>query len=403
MPVQPVAESKFIQSPTALLAYAFRPFFLLASAYAMILIVAWMGVWFLAWPLAGQVPTMQWHAHEMLFGMVGAAIAGFLLTAMCNWTGARPLAGPGLAALAALWLVGRVAMWSTAWLPPVMVMLADCGFFLAIALYAGRVIVRAGNHRNLGLVAILALLLVANLLSHLGLWWLGPVWTLTGERLALFLIVLLMVIIGGRITPAFTRNWLKRRGGDPGRIRSHSFIDVISILLVASVALAALIGLHATWVSGLALLAGLANALRLIGWSGWLGRSDPLIWVLHLGYAWVVIGLLIKGAGLFTDTIPDSAWLHALGAGAMGTLILGVMTRVALGHTGRELKLPAFGWLIYAAITISALLRVVTALGWMDGRWPLMLSSAFWVIAFGLFLVLYWPILSRSRVDGRQG
>lgn len=391
------------RSTSVLLACAFRPFFLLTALYAMVLITAWLGVWFRGWPLTGQAPLLHWHAHEMLFGMVAAAIAGFLLTAMANWTGTRPLAGVGLAFMLLLWVVGRVAMWMTTYLPPIVILIADAAFFLALTVFAARVIERAGNRRNRIMILILALLLLANVLSHLGMWWLGPAWMHSGERLAFFLVVLLMVIIGGRITPAFTRNWLMRQGRPTDRIRSWPMLDHIAVGTVALLALAAVFNAPGQWLSGIALLAGLSNGLRLLGWSGWQGRSDPLIWVLHLGHAWIVIGLLILGAGLFVPDWPQSAWLHALGTGAMGTLILGVMTRVALGHTGRELKLPRLAWLIYLAISLAAVVRVLSALGWLEGRVPLMLAAVGWVVAFGLFLVLYGPVLSAPRVDGKDG
>lgn len=338
----------------------------------------------------------------MLFGLVAAAIAGFLLTAMCNWTRSPPLAGPGLAALVALWLAGRVAMWSTAVLPPLVVTIINCSFLLVLAVYAGRVIVRAGSRRNLIMVAVLTVLFLANLSAHLGYWWLGPVWSQRGELTAMFLIVLLLVVIGGRITPAFTANWLSRQGGDRSRIRTWPLIETLSLGSTVALILSVVIGLAPVVLTTLALLAGLANAIRLAGWAGWLARSEPLVWILHLGYAWVVIGLLLKGASLWF-VIPDSAWLHALGTGAMGTLILGVMTRVSLGHTGRGLVLPSGAWLIYIAISVAAVVRVASAMNWLDGWWSLLVSSLAWVLAFALFFVIYLPILISPRADGRPG
>ncbi|MFU8831150.1 MAG: NnrS family protein [Wenzhouxiangella sp.] len=385
-----------------ILAYAFRPFFLLTALYAIVLIIGWMGIWFMDWPVAGELSPVRWHAHEMLFGLVSAAIAGFLLTAMCNWTSSPPLAGPGLAALVALWLAGRVTMWSTAFLPPLIVTIINCAFLLVLAVYAGRVIVRAGSRRNLVMVGVLAVLFLANLSAHLGYWWLGPAWAQRGELTAMFLIVLLLVVIGGRITPAFTANWLSRQGGDRSRIRTWSVVEALSLGSTAALILSIVIGLPPAAIATLALFAGLVNAIRLVGWAGWLTRSDPLVWVLHLGYAWVVIGLLLMGGSLFF-VIPDSAWLHALGTGAMGTLILGVMTRVSLGHTGRGLVLPSGAWLIYVAISVAAVVRVASAMGWLDSRWPLLVSSLAWVVAFALFFVLYLPILTSPRADGRPG
>jgi uncharacterized protein involved in response to NO len=388
---------------SALFAHAFRPFFLATGLYAVVLMIGWMGTWHLGWSIPGQVPMLKWHAHEMIFGLVPAAIAGFMLTAMCNWTGAAPLTGYRLAALVGLWLAGRLMMWTSGLWPTLALMVVDSAFLLVLALYVGHVILTHGNRRNLIMVAALSVMLLANLFSHAGLWWLGPVWSERAELMGLMIIVLMMAVIGGRITPAFTRNWLHRRGQAVGAIKTWPWIERLSLVLIVLLVAAVLVGLSPSWLAGLALVAGLVHGLRLVGWSGWLGWSDPLIWILHLGYAWVVIGLLLKGATLLWPVIPDSAWLHALGAGAMGTLIVGVMTRVALGHTGRTLSLPAGAVLIYLTISISALIRVAAALGWLQGSWPIWTAGLAWMLSFIIFLVLYSPILLSPRVDGRPG
>lgn len=387
----------------AVLACPFRPFFLLTALYAIVVLAGWLGFLFRYWPVTGGLPPLQWHAHEMLFGVVMAAIAGFLLTAMCNWTGAKPLSGARLAALVALWIAGRIAMWSAQWLPGGLIAAVDLAFPLVLTVYVGRVIVGAGSRRNLVMVAVLALLLMANLMSHLGLWWLDPVWTRRGEMTATFLIVLLMVVIGGRITPLFTANWLERRGWDRRRVRSRPWVDRLALVSTALLVPLVLIPADPAWTAAVALLAGVANGVRLAGWSGWRGLADPLIWVLHLGYAWIVTGLMLKGLAFYLPGVPDSAWIHAIGAGAMGTLIIGVMSRVSLGHTGRSLELPAGASLMYWMITAAAVFRVIASLGWMDVRPALLLSGGFWGLAFVLFLVWYVPVLTGPRVDGRPG
>ena len=397
------SSSSSMSLPPAWLAHAFRPFFLLAALYAIVVMAGWLGAWFLAWPVTGALAPVHWHTHEMLFGVVVAAIAGFLLTAMCNWTGAAPLAGRGLAAVVGLWLAGRLVMWTSHWLPPAFVGIVDSAFLLVLAGYAGRVILAAGNRRNLILIGVIGVLFLANVFSHLGYWWLDPGWARRGELMAVFLVVLLMVIIGGRITPAFTRNWLLRRGRPAEPVRSHSWVERMVMISTIALVPAVLIPLPAGWLAALVAICGLANLVRVLGWSGWAGRSDPLIWILHVGYGWVVVGLLLKSAGLVIPALPDSAWLHALGVGAMGTLILGVMTRVCLGHTGRELILPAGAWSIYLAITTSAALRVLSAVDLVHGRWPLALAAAAWMLAFALFLVFYSRVLATPRADGRPG
>jgi uncharacterized protein involved in response to NO len=390
------------RSGPTVLAFAFRPFFLVCAAYAVVLVIAWMGVWVAGWPLAGDWMPARWHAHEMLFGMVTAAIAGFLLTAMCNWTGAKPIDGAGLAGLVLLWLAGRVAMWLTAWLPAGLVMVIDLSFLVAVAASAAFVIVRADSRRNLTLIGVLGVLLMAQSFSHLGQLWLDPDWQLRGQRLGLFLIVMLMIIIGGRITPAFTRNWLMRQGANPAAVRSWPWIERLGLASAVLVIVAVVAGVPMPWFGLLALFAGVIHAIRLVGWSGWLGWSEPLIWILHVGYAWVVAGLLLLGLSNWLP-ILETTWLHALGAGAMGTLILGVMTRVSLGHTGRPLQLPRGAGLIYLLIIAAGLLRVLSSQGLLIGPWPLLLASVAWVAAFALFLVLYIGILTSPRADGRPG
>ncbi|RFA29997.1 short-chain dehydrogenase [Alkalilimnicola ehrlichii] len=389
------------QSPPPLLAYPFRPFFLLTGVYAAVSIVAWLGFLYGGWPLPLGGHAVYWHAHEMLFGFIAAAIAGFLLTAMTNWTGAPPLKGGGLLALLLLWLAGRVAMWLTGYLPSALVAVVDISFLLAVALYAGTVLRRYGNRRNYLLVAVLLLFAVANTLMHLQFmgWAMSAV---LGQTLAFNLITLLMVIIAGRITPAFTANWLRMQGQDPAQVHRSERLDRWVLIVTALMIPADLIIAYA-WVGGLvALAAALVNGVRLWQWSGWLSRREPLLWILHLGYLWLVVALVLKGLTPFLNW-PASIWLHAMGVGAAGVLILGVMTRVAVGHTGRALHLVRWGVLIYLAVNIAAGLRLLAATDLLDYQLGLSLSGGAWSLAFLLFVVLYWPILSRPRADGRPG
>jgi uncharacterized protein involved in response to NO len=401
MPTDTLTETRGRES--ALWACPFRPFFLAAAGYAILALAAWLGVLLLGWPLAGGHPPMQWHSHEMLFGMVGAAIAGFLLTAMCNWTGAKPLSGSGLQALFGLWLAGRVALWLSAVLPHALVAAIDVGFFVAVAVYAGRVIVGTANYRNLPLVAVVSALALANLLFHAGWWTQQPDLVRRVELGTVGLIVLLMVIIGGRITPAFTRNWMLRREMRPESVRSWPLVETASLTSVALLALALMAGAPAAVLALLAGVAGLANAVRVVGWRGWQARSDALVWILHAGYAWIPLGLMLMALGFGIGSPASTAWMHALGPGAMGVLIIGVMTRVALGHTGRVLELPKGAVAAYALILAAATIRLVTALDWLPWRAGVMTSTAAWFAAFAVFLWLYLPILVRPRADGRPG
>jgi len=393
------------RTPTAalpLLAYGFRPFFLLSGASAALLVAAWVGMLFVGLPLPLGVNPVAWHAHEMLFGVVPAAIAGFLLTAVPNWTGATPLAGRGLLALLALWLAGRVAMGIGAWLPDVLVAVVDVAFLAALAAYLARVLLRHGNHRNLILPALLLVLALANLGSHLGFAGVWPSGTRITQVLALDLLAVLMLVVGGRITPAFTANWLRQRGLDASRVVTSPTLDRVALISAALVVAADLISAWPAAGALTAALAALANGYRLWLWRGWLTAREPLLWVLHLGIGWIVLALALKALTPLL-ALPAGVWMHALGAGAVGTLLLGVMTRVALGHTGRALRLPRGAVSIYLLVVLAGLARLGAALHPGEYRTLLVLTAIAWVSAFVLFLAWFVPVLARARPDGRPG
>lgn len=388
--------------PIPLLAYSFRPFFLLTGLYGALVIAGWIAVLLGGLPLPVGWSPVHWHSHEMLFGMVSAAISGFLLTAMCNWTGATPLRNGGLLALVLLWLAGRIAMWTAGWLPAGMAAVIDLLFLPVLGIYALRVLIRHNNRRNLVLGAILLLLTLANLLMHAGFLQRNLQWLQWGENMAFNLITLMMAVIAGRITPAFSANWLRAKGGPAERI-------LISPPLDRAVLIATALLVPADFVSGLPVVTGTLalavaalHAVRLGLWRGWLVAGEPLLWILHVAYLWIVLALILKGLGAF-ELVPPTVWQHALGVGGIGTLIIGVMTRVGLGHTGRPLRLPPLVIGLYGAILLAAVIRILTALQWFDYRLGLMLAATGWIIAFAGFSVLYWPILSRPRPDGRPG
>ena len=390
------------KSRFALFNFPFRLFFLLTGLYGVVTVGAWMSYLFggLALPLGWS--SLHWHAHEMLFGLTSAAIAGFLLTAMCNWTGAPPLHGSALLGVACLWLAGRVMMWTASWWPAGWVAAVDLLFLPWMAIYVARVLLAHGNKRNLIMVAILLLLTLANGMMHAGFMTGSGFWLTLGQLTAFNLITLMMVVIGGRIIPLFTINWLRNNGGDIAAVAPSARLDRVALITTALLVPADwLMGFP--WITGfLAAIAGVLHGARLVTWGGWKTGREPLLWILHLGYAWIVVALLLKGAAAF-NLVAASVWQHALGVGAMGTLILGIMTRVALGHTGRSLALPPFGVLIYLAITLGALSRVLTAVHVMDYRVGLSIAAIGWTLAFSLFVLIYWPILNRPRADGRPG
>src|SRR5690606_6745592 len=362
-----------------LLAYAFRPFFLLTGIYGVIVVLAWIGFLFAGWELPLGWSPLHWHSHEMIYGLVPAAAAGFALTAITNWTNAAPLQGRVLLALVLLWLAGRVAFWLIGWLPLWLIAAIDLAFLPVLAFYLGVILVRHEKFHNLLLVGILASLALGNFLMHLGFIQGSTSLIKAGQQLGLNVTLLMMVAIAGRITPLFTMNWLRNHGGNPEHVTRSERMDRFSIFSVATLVVVDILPLPTYVVGTTAMVAGLINGVRLFQWAGWRAAREPLLSILHLSYLWIVIALLLRGASIFTALVPDTLWQHALGVGAIASLILGVMTRVALGHTGRPLKLPRFAVVIYVAILGSALLRVLAAAHLIDYRLGVTLAGTGWI------------------------
>lgn len=386
----------------ALLGHGFRPFFLGAALWAAGALALWLAALGGRLALPTAFDPITWHAHEMVFGFAMAAVTGFLLTAVPNWTGRLPLQGLPLAGLAALWLAGRVAVTASGTIgagPAAVVDLAFPAVLLAAVL---REIVAGRNWRNLPVCAAVAVLLTANALTHLEALGLAATSGL-GLRLGIATLVALISLIGGRIVPSFTTNWLKRRG-EARLPASFGAADRASLALTVAALLAWTAAPAAMPTAGLALAAGLAQALRLARWRGHRTLAEPLVWVLHLGYAWVPAGLLLIGlAGLWPAALAPTTALHALTAGAVGTMTLAVMTRATLGHTGRTLAADAGTAAVYVLVTAAAVARVLSAV--VPGAYVALLtiSGVLWLAAFGLFVALYGPKLLAPRADRRPG
>jgi uncharacterized protein involved in response to NO len=216
-------------------------------------------------------------------------------------------------------------------------------------------------------------------------------------------IALIMATIAGRITPAFTRNWLRMQGGEPQRVHISPWLDNLALASLAILYLLEPLADSGPWLGLAALVAALVNGWRLWRWNGWLAAREPLLWILHLAYLWLVLALALRGISHFSAAVPTALWLHVFGVGAIGVLLLGVMTRVALGHTGRPLRLPSGGLLIYLAINIAALVRLMVAAQWLEYQLGIVLAAISWMLAFSLFALLYWRILSSPRPDGSPG
>lgn len=385
----------------AVLAYGFRPFFLAAAVWAAASLALWLAALEGVPVLASAFDPLTWHAHEMLFGFVGAAVAGFLLTAIPNWTGRLPLQGNPLLALAGLWLAGRLAVTGSAVIGAWPAALIDLAFLVALFGVVVREILAGKNWRNLPMAAALGTFLIANALMHaeaLGLAATGAV----GWRLGFAVVVMLIVLIGGRIIPSFTRNWLAKRDALrlPAPFRG---IDRAAL----GMTLVALIGWtlapEAQTTAILAVLAAVANMIRLARWEGHATLAEPLVAILHLGYAWIWIGFALVAIAAFSPAVPPIAAVHAFAAGAFATMILAVMTRATLGHTGRSLRAGVGTTSIYALITAAAVLRVAASL-FPDLYQPLLIIAGIaWLGAFLGYVAIYGPMLWQPRPDGKPG
>jgi uncharacterized protein involved in response to NO len=383
-----------------LLAKAFRPFFLLAAIYAVVMVPLWLAVIGGNLPPNAYLQPSAWHAHEMIWGFVIAVVAGFLLTAVGNWTQRETATGAPLAGLVLLWLAGRLAMLFAGELPRGVPAAVDLAFLPVLGGVLARPLIAAKNRRNFVMLAIVAALFAANLIVHLEGLALAPVGS---ARLAgafsVDLVVLLILLIGGRVFPTFTRN-----ATGVASIRNVPWLDRGCVAAMVGLLIADAVAPSSLLTPILAGVAGLLAAARAVHWGTRHSLRDPLLWVLHLGYGWLVIGLLLRASAGVLGAPSVSMATHALTVGAIGTLTLGMMARVALGHTGRMLVAPSPMTAAFVAITLAALARVL-------GPWllpeqyllGLVVAGIFWVLAFAVFLAAYSPILCRPRVDGRPG
>jgi uncharacterized protein involved in response to NO len=376
----------------------FRPFFFGAATWGLIAIALWLCALAGAIILPTQFDPVAWHRHEMLFGFVGAAVCGFLLTAIPNWTGRLPIAGKPLLSLFGMWAAARLAVLFSAGLGFWPAAILDVGLFVALGLLAAREVV-ASKKRNLPIVGLVLMFGLANAADYAGS--AGIISADLGWRGAITLVVIMISLIGGRIIPSFTRNWMAKQGIKRGLPTQPQGLDV---LVIASTALALILWLAFpdNQSSGLVLiLAAAAQALRIARWGGARTLSDPLVAVLHAGYAWIPVGLLLLGLSVAGLDLSRTAGIHALTAGAMTTMILAVMSRASLGHTGRDLVASASTVASYFCVTVGALLRVTASLGVGDYSLMLDIAGAFWGLALLLFVIAYAPILWSARVGER--
>ncbi len=390
--MSPIPRLRAYEGP-ALLSYGFRPFFLLAALYAAAAILVWLPMFYGELSTASLFAPRDWHVHEMLYGYAVAVITGFLLTAIPNWTGRLPIQGAPLLVLVGVWLAGRLAVnlsTSIGWMAAAAI---DCAFLVLVTAAAAREVLAGRNWRNLKVVAIVAVLAAANLGFHLEAHFHGAAdYSL---RAGIGAIIILITLVGGRIVPSFTHNWLAR--AKPGRLPAPLGRFDIAAIVASAGAMALWIAIPGGAVTAIALaLAGALQAARLARWAGDRAFAEPLVLILHVAYAFIAAGFLLVAAGA-VGWVAESAGVHAWAVGAVGTMTLAVMTRASLGHTGHALTASALTRAIYLAVIIAALARVGAAL---EPQWslPLLHVAAFaWAVAFLGFAVGYGPMLCRAR------
>jgi len=395
---EPVASAD--RRPWPFGAKGFRPFFLLSALFATLILPIWLLMLDGRLHGGGYLDPMYWHAHEMIFGFAVAVIAGFLLTAVGNWTKRETVVGVPLFALAALWVMGRVVLTGPQVLPGWLIAVIDLAFLPALMVAIARPLIAARNTRNLVMLGVLAALFLANLLVHLDVLGVLPAWRRRGCVLGLEVVVLVILVMAGRTFPMFTRN-----ATGVASIASSPWLDRLSVGAMAGLIVLDLAvpehSITAGWSAG----AGVLTLARTWRWGARHSWRTPLLWILHVGYLWIPIGLGLRVLAAVTSTVPSQVAMHALTVGAIGSLTLGMMARVALGHTGRALAASRLIVSAFVLITLAAVVRVFGPLvaGMASYRPTVFLAGSLWTAAFLLFLLTYVPILIAARVDHKPG
>ena len=378
-------------------ALGFRPFFLLAGWLAILLMAFWVPVFVGGVPFDTYYGQIDWHSHEMIFGYTVAVIAGFLLTAVRNWANTPTPSGLPLAGMGALWLIARILPILVAIFPRWLIAAADLAFLPTFAIGIAVPLLKNNEKQNLIFLPLLAVLWSADLLVHADVLGLAPNLARKGVFLGLDVIILVIVIMGGRVIPFFTERALSVV---LKRWRIVEWLSPVSVILFL---VAELFRPDSITSASLAALAACANGARLAGWYTPRYWRVPLLWVLHLGYGWIILGFYLK-AGTALGLVPPQFTIHAFTVGGIGVLTLGMMARVSLGHTGRPLKVGAAMTTAFVLINLAAVGR-----GLLPPFFPqffsqlIVASGAFWIAAFTIFIIVYTPILIQPRVDGRPG
>lgn len=382
----------------ALWQLGFRPFFLLAGLSALILMGQWLLIYF------GQIRAPYfanpafWHSHELLFGYTVAVIAGFLLTAVKNWTGRQTLSQVLLMLLVLLWLAGRLVITSAGVLPDLLVMIVDVAFLPLLGVAIAVPLLRARQYPNLVIfLTVLSLMTLANILSHLSHAEIKPL-AGSGIQLMYFLVMVLIAVMAGRVVPFFTE-----RGLGDVKLTQFPLLERMAVLSLIVYAIATLLQWHDTVVMLVAGLALIANVSRWLSWHHPRLWTVPMLWVLHLAYLWLLLSLLFSLLARMGWVSPVVE-VHAFTVGTLGMITLGMMTRVSQGHSGRDIAASRMTTLAFATLFVAAVFRVLGAIFAGSGySLSIVITAAFWLLTFGLFVIEYMPILIRPRIDGRPG
>ena len=384
-------------------ATGFRVFFLAGAAAALLPVALWIDVYGVGVLPAIPWPAAAWHGHEMVYGFAAAVVIGFLTTAVPKWTSTAAASGRPLVFLFLAWLSARLAMLAAAVLPPEFVLASSLSVYPLVLWIIGRPVFGTANRRNYGFPVLLLLLAVGDTLAHVPQLGGDIAWRYHGLRLGLYVLVMMVVLVGGRIVPVFTNAAMQRDGRAPvigTPPRWESIIPVVAAAACVAQLSQAPMGLAVPLLAGATALL----SIRVVRWRPWVARGNPLLWILHAGHAWIPVGFLCLLLSRMGVGMAEATALHAFGAGAVGCMILAMISRVALGHTGRPLVLPAGMTAAFLVVVLAALLRVLGPALAPAYTGPLVIAaSVAWIAGFGAYIVRYAGLLMRPRVDGRPG
>ena len=370
---------------------SFRPFFILCGLLAFFSIPIWLLNYFSIFNNLENISALLWHQHEMFFGVISAAMTGFILTALPNWTGKLPKNGWRLLLLIFLWIIGRIAFLSSNIINNIVIAILDLPFLTILLFFISREVIIGKNWKNFPIIILFFLFTIANWIFHIELI-LHNLYPTISIKLAICTLILLVTILGGKIIPSFTINWLKAHNNHALPIVKKKF-DNFAILILIIFLFYYMFYPNYKFTPYFSIVVGFVHFFRLLNWKSWTIISEPLLWILHLGYAWLVISLILFGLSMLWNAIPSTVSIHAFTTGAFTTMIIAVMTRASLGHTGNKLKASSGTTVIYVAISIAAILRTIEPLLYNNNIILINLAGIFWSIAFGLFLFFYSPIL----------